>query len=67
MRRTFKGGGVWALFVVLWKLFGPSEILCDNRGVVQAWNKGEVDCISAGHIDTGLWMLVWKEVGECIT
>ena len=48
-----------------WKCKGPSGGLnswpytlffSDNRGVMQALNKTEVDCISAGHNDTDLWV-----------
>ena len=38
------------------KRYGPSKIFSDNRGVVQALHKGEVDCISAGHEDADLWV-----------
>ena len=31
----------------------------DNRGVVQALNMGEDNCISATHRDADLWILVW--------
>ena len=54
------------LHMALCKLCGPSEIFSHNRGMVQTLNKIEVDCISAGHRGTDLWMLVWSKVGECI-
>ena len=48
------------------KRYGPSKIFSDNRGVVQALHKGEVDCISAGHEDADLWVWVWSKVDECV-
>ena len=44
----------------------PSEILSDDRGVVQGLHAGEVDCISAGHKVADLWILVWSQGGECV-
>ena len=40
----------------LCKLCGLSVIFSDHLGVVQALNKDEVGCSSAGHKDAGLWM-----------
>ena len=31
---------------------------------MQALNKGEVDCISAGHNDASHWVFVWNKVDE---
>ena len=43
-----RGLKCWALCLALCKLCGLSEMYTDYRGVVQALNKGEVECISAG-------------------
>ena len=45
VQRTTKRADKWVLYIAVCKLSGPSEIFTDNRGVVQALNKGEVDCI----------------------
>ena len=50
------------LFLALCKFIGPAEIHCDNRGVVQALNKGEVECINANLKDADLWIQVWDMV-----
>ena len=66
VQRTIKRAEIWALQMTLCKTCGPSENFADNRGVVQALTEGVVDCITAGHIDADLWVLVWSKVGECI-
>ena len=35
---------------------GRRRFFCDNRGVVRAFYKGEVNCICAGHNDADLWI-----------
>ena len=45
VQRTTKRAEIWVLYMAVCKLSGPSETFTDNRGVVQALNKGEVDCI----------------------
>ena len=47
-KETIKRYAQLALYVALCTLCGPSEIFFDIRRVVQAFSKGEVDCISAG-------------------
>ena len=37
-----------------------------NRRVVQSLNKGEVNCISAGHKEADLWSLVWNKIDACM-
>ena len=54
---------IWAVYMSLCTLCGLSAIFSDHRGVVQALNKNEVGCSSAGHKDADLWMLVWNKVG----
>ena len=34
--------------------------------MVQALNESEVNCISAGHNDADLWVLVWNKEDDCI-
>ena len=46
--------------------FGPFLLgLCQLCGPSET-NRGEVDCISAGHGDADLWVLIWSKVGECM-
>ena len=42
-------------------MIGPAEIYSDSRGVVQALNEGEAECISANHKDADLWIQVWDK------
>ena len=50
--------------MALSELVRPAEIYSDNRGVVQALNKGEVECIIANHKDADLWIQVWDKVND---
>ena len=52
---------IWALFTALTKLIGPVENFSDSRGVVQALNKGEVECICTYHNDADLGIQVWNQ------
>ena len=36
----------------------------NNRGVVQALNKGEIDCIDANHKDAEFWTRMWEKINE---
>ena len=54
-------GEIWALFTALTKLIGPVENHSDCRVVVQALNKGEVECICANHKDADLGIQVWNQ------
>ena len=45
---------------------GSSCAFYFDGGVLQSLNQREVDCISAGHKDADLWILVWSEVGDCV-
>ena len=54
---------ICALLVALSKLIGHRpRIHSDSRGVVQALNRGEVECINANHEDADLWIKVWVKV-----
>ena len=52
--------------MALCKLCGPAEISSDNRGVVQAEKKGEVNCISTGQKYAHLWIVVGNKSNDCI-
>ena len=54
VKRTIKRSEIWALYMALTKLCGTAEIFSDNTGFMQALNKGEVTCISAGSLGSGL-------------
>ena len=55
---------IWASLMALSKMIGPAEIYSDSRGVVQALNEGEAECISANHKDADLWIQVWDKEQE---
>ena len=49
VQRTMKRADICALYVALGKRSGPPEFATHNRGVVQALNEDEEDCIAANH------------------
>ena len=58
VQRTIKRAEISAIYMALCRMCVPSETFSDILRVVQALHKGEVDCISAGHNDADLWVLV---------
>ena len=54
-------GEIQALLTVLPKLTGQAENHSDCRGVLQALNKGEVECICTNHNDADLGIQVWNQ------
>ena len=65
-QRTIKKGEIRALYMALCKLSGRIAMYSDNRGVVQALNKGEDNCIAATHRDAVLWILVWDVIDDLV-
>ena len=61
VQRSSKRPEVRAVYVALCMLVGPTEIYLDNRCVVQAKRKSEVNCSSAGHKDADLRIIVWEK------
>ena len=59
---TMERAKICSLLMALSKLIGSAEIYSDNRGVVQALNRGQVECIHANHDDADLWIKVWVKV-----
>ena len=62
VQRTIKRAEIRALYMVLLKLCWPAEMFSDHRRVVRAFNKGEVNCITASHKDAELWVQVWRKI-----
>ena len=54
VQRTIKRADICALYMALCRLNGPAGIYSDNRGVVQALNRGQANCIAATHKDADL-------------
>ena len=55
-QRTIKKGEIRALYMALCKLSGRTAMYSDNRGVVQALNKGDAD----------LWIVVWDVINHLV-
>ena len=72
VQRTIKRAEISALYMVLMKLCGPAEVFCDHRGVVQALNKGQVNCTRASQGRESVTRTReplgsrWRKIGECI-
>ena len=66
VQRTIRRAEIWDLYMVLMKLCWPAEMFSDHRRVVQAFNRGEVNSITASHKDAELWVLVWRKIKEFI-
>ena len=50
------------MYMTLSNLIGPAETYSDNRSVVQALNKGDVECINVNHKDANPWSQVWDKL-----